>query len=140
MEIQVIREIFTEKSTIGSIMVNGQFVCYSLEDKDRHLEKNPSGKIKGETAIPLGRYAVSRTMSPRFKKVLPRLSNVPGFEGVLIHTGNTDKDTEGCILTGTSRQKDFVGESRKAFAILDAMIKKALDNKENVFITIERKA
>ena len=140
MEIRLIREIFTEKSTIGSIFVDGQFVCYSLEDKDRHLEENPAGKIKGKTAIPTGRYPVTRTMSPRFKKILPRLANVSGFEGILMHTGNSDADTEGCILTGLTRQKDFIGESRKAFAIIDGMIKIALDRKEKVFITIERKA
>ena len=139
MEIKLTREIFTPESTIGKLTINGQFVCYTLEDCDRFLEKDPSKKIKGKTAIPTGRYGISRTLSPRFKKVLPRLANVPGFEGVLIHTGNTAKDTEGCILVGRTRSVNVVGESRLAFSDLDARIRAALEAGEKVWLSVSRK-
>ena len=139
MEIKLTREIFTPESTIGKLSINGQFICYTLEDCDRFLEKDASKKVKGKTAIPMGKYNVVRTVSPRFKEYLPRLENVPGFEGVLIHTGNTSKDTEGCILVGRTRSTNVVGESRLAFADLDARIKAALDAGEKVWLSLNRK-
>jgi hypothetical protein len=109
----------TEFSTIGELTVDGLFQCYTLEDKEREI------KIKSETAIPKGTYKVVITLSARFKTLLPLIVDVPGFEGIRIHPGNTNHDTEGCILVGKTRGADFVGKSRKAFAALLAKMKLA---------------
>lgn len=138
MLIELERQVFTETSTTGAVKVDGAFICYSLEDKDRYLEKNPEAKVKGQSAIPAGKYQVVRTMSPRFKKMLPRLLDVHGFEGILIHTGNTAKDTDGCILPGMARLTNEVRDSKRAFQKLDALIKSALDRGERVTIRISR--
>jgi len=83
MKIEVIRHTFTERSTIGSLYLNGKFECYTLEDVVRVGEKVP-----GATAIPEGIYPVQITFSNRFKRDLPLLLNVPNFDGIRIHTGN----------------------------------------------------
>lgn len=129
MELKLVRKEFTNDSTIGELSVNGKFECFTLEDRVRPV------KIKGETAIPLGAYEVVVTFSNRFKKPLPLFLNVPGFEGVRIHSGNTKKDTEGCILVGQTKAKNMVGKSRAAFDILFAKIKTAAQ-KEKIFIEI----
>lgn len=116
----------TEFSTIGELTVDGLFQCYTLEDKEREV------KIKSETAIPRGTYKVIINQSARFKTLLPLLLDVPGFEGIRIHPGNTNHDTEGCILVGKTRGTDFIGKSRKAFAELFAKMKLA----ESITITI----
>lgn len=115
----------TESSTIGELYVDGVFECYTLEDIERDV------KIKSETAISKGTYKVIVTMSNRFKRLLPLLMNVPDFQGVRIHAGNTNHDTEGCILVGQTRSNDFIGKSRKAF---DNLFKKMQKEKS---ITIE---
>ena len=109
----------TELSTIGELYVDGVFECYTLEDVERDV------KIKSETAISKGTYKIIVTMSNRFKRMLPLLINVPEFQGVRIHAGNTNHDTEGCILVGQTRSKDFIGKSRKAFDNLFKKIQKA---------------
>lgn len=114
--LKVIRKHFTEKSTIGELYLNDQFVCYTLEDFDRLSLGQP--KVYGETAIPQGAYKMIINMSNRFKVSLPLLLNVPGFEGVRIHPGNTDKDTHGCILVGMTKNTDYVGSSKIAMKIL----------------------
>lgn len=118
MELLLKRLHKTSNSTIGELYVNGVFQCYTLEDVERVV------KIKNETAIPKGKYKVVITYSNRFKRDLPLLLNVPNFEGVRIHSGNTNHDTEGCILVGLTRSKDFIGNSRKAFAKLFDKLKK----------------
>lgn len=115
-QVKVIRKYFTEKSTVGELYFNDRFVCFTLEDFDR-LSLG-FDKVYGETAIPAGTYKMIINMSSRFKKELPLLLNVPGFEGVRIHAGNTNKDTHGCILVGMTRDKDFVGNSNIAMGIL----------------------
>jgi hypothetical protein len=115
----------TDVSTIGELYIDGIFQCYTLEDIERDV------KIKSETAIAKGKYKVMITLSNRFKKYMPLLLNVPNFEGVRIHSGNTNHDTEGCILVGQTRSKDFIGQSRKAY---DKLFKKLETAKE---ITIE---
>jgi len=119
MVIKIKRLYKTDNSTIGELTIDGKFECYTLEDKEREV------KIKSETAIPKGTYKVIINQSNRFKKLLPLLLNVPNFEGVRIHPGNTNHDTEGCILVGRTRSKDFIGQSRKAFASLFAKMKEA---------------
>jgi hypothetical protein len=109
MKIEVKRLYKTENSTIGELTIGGKFECYTLEDKERDV------KIKGETAISKGTYKVIINQSNRFKKLLPLLLNVPNFEGVRIHPGNSNHDTEGCILVGQSISKDYISKSRKAF-------------------------
>lgn len=109
MKLKLKRITKTNNSTIGELYIDGVFQCYTLEDKERDV------KIKNETAIPKGTYKVIINRSNRFKIDLPLLLNVPNFEGVRIHSGNSNHDTEGCILVGQTRATDFIGNSRKAF-------------------------
>jgi hypothetical protein len=111
----------TDISTIGELYIDGVFQCYTLEDIERNV------KIKSETAIAKGKYKVMITMSNRFKRYMPLLLNVPNFQGVRIHAGNTNHDTEGCILVGQTRSKDFIGQSRKAYEKLFKKLQAAKD-------------
>lgn len=117
-----------EDCTIGELYVDGKFECYTLED----VVREDGVKILGQTAIPEGTYEVVISLSPRFQKLLPLLLNVPNFEGVRIHTGNTAADTEGCILVGRKRLVNSIGESRLAFDALFPKIQAA----EHTIITI----
>jgi Family of unknown function (DUF5675) len=136
------RDIRTPKSTTSRLSINGQTICFMLEDVDRNLRADMTldeinnSKVYGRTAIPTGRYKVVITHSPRFKRKLPLLVNVPGYKGVRIHAGNTAENTEGCLLPGTTRTKDFVHHSRLAFQKLYNIIETALDSGEDVYITI----
>lgn len=121
MQITVKRLYKTETSTIGELLIDGVFECFTLEDAERPV------KIKNETAIPKGTYRVIINQSNRFKRLLPLLLNVPNFEGVRIHSGNSNHDTEGCILVGQTRHKNYIGQSRKAF---DKLFKKMQAAKE----------
>ena len=132
MELLLQRKIFTDKSTIGELFVDGVFECFTLEDVVRDDEK-----IKKVTAIPDGIYTVLVTWSPRFKRQLPLLIDVPGFDGIRIHPGNTDEDTDGCILVGNTRGKDFIGESRIAFDNLYKKLISTLHAKGAVSIEIQ---
>jgi len=134
MELKVIRKIFTNKSTIGELHINGKFFCYTLEDKDRYVEQ---GGVKefGITAIPRGTYNVVLSFSNRFQKYLPEILNVPQFAGIRMHTGNKPEDTEGCILVGKIKMKDFIGESGKTFSAFMAELKK-VEKKEKITIEI----
>ena len=109
MKIVVVRDTFTENSTIGKMLIDGAFFCYTLEDTIRET------KVAGETAIPYGTYKVIVNMSNRFKRLMPLLLNVPNFEGVRIHNGNTKEHTHGCILVGATKSKDFIGDSKVTF-------------------------
>lgn len=117
----------TGKSTIGELTIDGKFECYTLEDIEREV------KVKSETAIPKGTYKVIINQSNRFKRLMPLLLSVPNFEGVRIHAGNTNHDTEGCILVGRTRSVDFIGQSRKAY---DSLFKKMQEAKEGITLTI----
>lgn len=107
MNIEVKRTFKGPDYTIGKMYLDGKYFCDTLEDAVRPV------KIKNQTAIPEGEYKVIVNISPRFGKVLPRLLDVPGFEGVLIHSGNTKEDTSGCILVGENKEKGKVLNSRK---------------------------
>lgn len=104
--------------TIGKLYIDGKYFCDTLEDTVR----NPGVKIPGKTAIPAGKYKIKLTESLRFVRLMPRLENVPGFTGVLIHAGNTAEDTEGCILVGKNRVKGKVLDSRETFKKLFTML------------------
>lgn len=129
MELKLIRETFTEDSTIGKLYVNGAFHCFTLEDKVRDV------KIKSITAISKGKYEVAITFSNRFQQLMPLLLNVPNFEGVRIHWGNYSKDTDGCILVGTTKGVNMIGNSRTAYTKLLTLLKQTL-KKEKIFIDI----
>lgn len=123
MNIYVVRDDCNETRTLGTMTFPDGYVCQTLEDPVR-----PAGeKIVHETAIPSGTYNVSVTMSQRFGKMLPLISPVPNFSGIRIHSGNTTKDTSGCLLVGTSRGKydDIVG-SRAAMEQVQKRIADAL--------------
>lgn len=109
----------TDRSTIGELRINDIFECFTLEDVERDV------KVQNETAIPKGTYDVIISQSNRFKRELPLLLNVKNFAGVRIHSGNTNHHTEGCILVGTTRGKDFIGNSRIAFNRLFSKMKLA---------------
>jgi len=126
MEIEIKRTDFSPLSTIGEMYIDGKFFCYTLEDKVRDV------KIKGITAIPAGEYRVVINISNRFKVLMPLILDVPNFDGVRIHNGNTDKDTDGCILVGKTKGKDFIGSSRTAFAELMKLLK----NEKTIKLTI----
>lgn len=130
MNLLLNRETFTEHSTIGELSVDGTFFCYVLEDVARPI------KIKHQTSIPAGRYKITITHSTRFDRELPLLNDVPGFEGIRIHPGNTDKDTSGCLLVGLSRAKDLVGNSREAFNTLLPKLQLAVKRGEEISIEI----
>lgn len=143
-ELKVLRFKYTDKSTISELYLNGTLFCYVLEDPVRELvDKNKDGdfddagegKIKGNTAIPEGTYDVILNMSNRFKKVMPLLLKVPGYEGVRIHTGNFPKDTEGCLLVGSMALNDEIRNSRPTFNKLMTELEKA----SKITITIQKK-
>jgi len=133
VELKILRKEFTEKSTIGDFFVNNTFFSYVLED----MIREPGVKVPGKTAIPEGRYQVIIDQSTRFKRAMPHILNVPGFEGIRIHAGNTDKDTEGCPLLGYTKDKDFVGNSRLAFNRFFDILHEALIH-EKAYLTVER--
>jgi hypothetical protein len=135
MELTLNRIFLGSSATIGELLVNDKHLCDTLEDRVR-----PEGeKVYGKTAIPEGTYEVKLTHSPRFKKILPEILNVPNFSGIRIHTGNSSKDTEGCILVGTwdGEKEDWVGSSKIAFDKLMTLLEEATNNKEKVTITVK---
>lgn len=130
MKLELKRTALNPNYTIGRMSIDGTRFSDTLEDAVRPV------KIKGITAIPAGTYKVVMTLSNRFKKVMPLLVNVPGFEGVRIHSGNTSKDTEGCILIGRNTIKGALTESRILTNQLYEYIEEAIQNGEEVEIKI----
>lgn len=135
MLLEVKRLYKKETYTIGVLMVDGTKFSDTLEDKVRDL--NSEKKVYGETAIPAGKYKVVMSMSSKFKRAMPYLENVPQFTGIMIHPGNTVKDTLGCILVGENKEKGKLLNSRKTSDKLNEMIKGALDRKEQVWIEVD---
>jgi hypothetical protein len=127
MELTLTRSVFTDKSTIGKLYVDGVFECHTLEDVVRDV------KIAHETAIPEGRYPVKLDTSPKFGKDIPHVANVKGFTDILIHNGNTPEQTWGCILVGQSTAPNFVGNSKAALKALVAKLKVA---KGQIWLTV----
>ena len=129
--------------TIGKLYIDGEYFCDTLEDKDRGLTDGMTVseiskiKIKKETAIPTGTYKVTITYSNRFKKNMPLINDVKGFEGIRIHSGNTDKDTEGCLLVGMNLERGKVLKSQETFRKLYKMLSGAKLRGEYIQITIK---
>ena len=132
MEIFVKRVLKGEKYTIGRMYINGNYVCDTLEDVVRDLGKNGEGKIYGETAIPAGIYKVVRHYTPKFGNCLWILE-VPHFKEILIHSGNTAKDTKGCILVGKNNEIGKVLYSRDTLKKVMGLVGKS----NNITIQIE---
>lgn len=130
------------KYTIGKLYINDQYFCDTLEDTDRGLTQSmteqqiESKKVYGETAIPTGTYKVIISYSNKFKKQMPLLLNVPGFAGIRIHSGNTEKNSLGCILVGKNKAVGKVLESRDTYNKLFSILQEA-DKKETIKITIK---
>lgn len=127
--------------TIGRLYVDGNYFCDTLEDAVRDLNKNGKfdngeKKVYGKTAIPYGTYEIKWTYSPRFKKYTPQLMNVPSFEGIRIHSGNSSTDTEGCLLLGENKKVGMVLNSRATINKFYPLIKKACSKGK---VTIEIK-
>ena len=153
MELKVKRKAKRETYVIGDLSIDEIFFSNTLEDTDRGLTSDMSDeqikeiKQKGITAIPTGRYkVVMNVQSPKFSKYkqyefckgyLPRLVDVPGYEGVLIHIGNYPKDTDGCILVGKNTVKGAVMNSTATFKKLYDILKNADEAGEDIYITIE---
>lgn len=134
MKLQLERKYLKPEYTIGQLKVDGNFFCDTLEDQVRDLSREK--KVPGQTAIPAGKYEVIVNISPRFKRKLPRLLNVPGFEGILIHRGNTPEDTAGCILVGENKAKGKVINSTPYELRLTEMIERAQTAGEVITIEI----
>ena len=135
MKLRLVRRFKGDTYTIGSLSVNGEKFCDTLEDRVRDLAGGES-KVPGETAIPEGRYRVIVNRSPKFGRDLPRLLDVPQFEGVLIHRGNTAEDSAGCILVGENKVKGKVINSTPYEERLVALCKAALAGGETIEIEV----
>ena len=141
MKIKLVRIAFKETYTIGKLYVDGVYFCDTIEDKDRGLDDSMTvreilnKKVKGETAIPTGHYNIEITYSPKYKRMMPLLIGVKGYSGIRIHSGNTSKDTEGCLLVGKNTKVGMVLESRNTYQRLFAM----MQGQKSITIDIIRK-
>ena len=122
MNLQLIRDVFDEKFTLGRLSYNGVFFGFTCEDKDRRLEEGINAKVYGDTAIPRGKYKLILSYSHHFQRITPQLFDVPGFEGVRIHGGNTAADTEGCPLLGRVRTDNGVANCAERNSTLVGII------------------
>lgn len=141
MKLKLERKYFKDNYTIGNLYINGDFFSNTLEDKNRDINRNgvfDNGEVKiyGDTCIPFGIYKVIVNKSPKFKRELPRLLNVPSFEGVLIHRGNTNKDTAGCILVGENKAVGKVLNSTYYEEKLVKILKEVITKGEEITIEI----
>lgn len=143
MEILIERKWKKAAYTIGALSVDGIRFCESLEDTDRGLKSTmpvseiQKIKVYGQTAIPTGRYQIVETYSPKFKKNMPLLVGVKGFTSIRIHPGNTNRDTEGCILCGRNTEVGKVTNSRYWFNLINDKVHAAIFNGYKVWITIK---
>ena len=142
MELELKRHTFKPNYTMGKLLVNGKYFCDVIEDTvrdlnmDGDLDDSGEGKIYGKTAIPYGRYEVKITMSSRFKKELPLLIGVKGFEGIRIHNGNSEADSSGCLIVGENKE---VGKVLNSRITMDKLMKEFnLHKFEKHYITIEK--
>jgi hypothetical protein len=147
MEIGLIRKFFKDTYTIGKLYIDSQYFCDTLEDKVRELHDinhdgdfmdEDEGKIYGQTAIPCGRYKVGIVWWKKHSRDVPVLYNVPGFTGILIHSGATPKDTEGCILVGQNKEKGRLTNSPYYATTITQRIQEAIKDGERIWITIKQ--
>ena len=155
MLVQVKRIFNCSKYCISHIYVDGVYVCDGIEDTDRMLDSSMSEtyiykkKVPAQTAIPIGTYKIlMNVISPKYSKKqyyidvcrgkVPRLDKVPGFSGVLIHCGNDENDTAGCLLVGKNLVKGKVLYSKQCFENLYSILKQAYNKGENITITYTR--
>lgn len=143
MTIKIDRKWKKPGYTISKVYLNGKyFGCNALEDTDRGLKQDMpikdilAKKKFGETAIPSGYYDITMTYSPKYGKMLPYVNNVPGYTGVRLHSGNSSKDTEGCILFGKNDKVGWVSDSKVWTNKIIAEIDKALKRKEKVTLIV----
>jgi hypothetical protein len=146
MELLLHRRFLGEDYTIGSLYIGteseNEYFCDTLEDVDRGLtqsmplEEIKRIKIPHETAIPTGVYKVIVNLSPAKKRMLPRLLDVPGFSGILIHRGNTKSDSSGCILVGENKVKGKVINSTACEKRLVEILTKAQERNEETRLII----
>lgn len=142
MNLKLQRQASADGATIGKLFIDEVFECFTLEDQVREIAGQPVAqwKIPGQTAIPSGTYRVTVDPSQRFGRLMPHILNVPGFDGVRIHSGNTAADTEGCILVGMrvdeQASEPTIAESRVAFAPLFSRLWDAVRLGVPVYITI----
>lgn len=134
MELILRRMESTGIHTGGKLYINGSYFCETLEDPERDIEEE--GKVYGKTAIPLGRYGIEVTYSPKFKRMMPLIKDVPNFDGIRIHAGNTVADTDGCPMVGTWRRDGYLYQSRVKEDELTAKLLAAQNRKEEIFITV----
>lgn len=123
MIIKLVRIAKQDTYTIGHLYIDNEYFCDTIEDKVRDLSKEK--KVYGQTAIPSGSYKITWTYSNKFKKYMPLINNVPQFDGIRIHSGNTAKDTLGCIIVGQNKKKGMVINSRETVDKLYPIIEKA---------------
>lgn len=141
MKLELVRIANRPTYCIGKLYIDGVWFCDTIEDTDRGLDDSMSvdeilkKKIKGETAIPTGVYKIEITYSPKYKRMMPLLIGVKGYSGVRIHSGNTSKDTEGCLLVGRNTKVGMVTDSRNTYQRLFTRLQKAKD----ISIEIKRK-
>jgi hypothetical protein len=136
MLLRLIRFDSGSNDTLDLLFIDGVFSGFMLEDEHRAI------KITGETRIPAGTYEIKYTYSPKYKKFMLEVMNVPGFTGIRIHPGNTEKDTAGCLLPGDVCRHNPIGDSRiedstKAYNRILKQITTALNKNDKVTITIE---
>lgn len=144
MKLYIDRKYKKSGYTIGHMYVDGKYVCDTLEDSDRGLNKDmpleyiKKVKVYGETAIPTGEYEVTLSYSPKFKRIMPIVMDVPGWSGVRIHAANKATQLAGCIAPGLNRIKGMVVESTKYYyKLMDEYITPAIKNKEKIMLTIK---
>lgn len=138
----LLKRIYLEKNcTLGQLFIDDKYFCDTLEDPNRDLNKNGKFddleyKVYGDTCIPYGKYKILLNLSVRFKRKLPLLLDVPNFEGIRIHRGNSAKDTSGCILVGKYCNKNYITKSKITEQKLIKLIEKADKNNEEITIEI----
>ena len=141
MNLTLKRLNLTPNYTEGELYVNGVYFCKTLEDTNRDLNKNGQfdnneKKVYGETCIPYGKYKVILSYSPKFKRELPEILEVPDFQGIRIHRGNKISDTLGCILCGEKVKNGYLNNSTPYEIKLVELFKQAKSRNEESFIEI----
>lgn len=124
IQLKLKRIAYKDTYTVGKLYIDGMYFCDTIEDKVRELN-SIKDKVYAETAIPSGRYKVILNISPKFKRLLPRLVDVPFFDGILLHRGTkANPDSAGCILVGKNKEVGKVINSTKYELKLVEILKK----------------